>query len=121
MTTWYPDTCACAIEYSDDGLLTQLAVLATCTKHSSVANANLLTTLFAHNSQKNTVIAWLVAKYSINITNGVPFVAMYNVNAPIANDPVIVTGLTKVAPTAVPIAQAAVNTQFGANAVSIVS
>lgn len=130
MTIWKPDTCDCEVEYSDDGNFTLIAVRNKCAKHASVALANHLTTLLAHNRKKNNVVNWLVATHKLTpdpITGTLPFSANFNFAAAMANDPVVVTGVgaalaARASATTVAQVRSTASTQFGgATVVNIVN
>jgi hypothetical protein len=57
MTVWHPDTCGCAVEYTDDLNFTYRRTHAACSRHASVADTpQHLAQLLAENQQKNIIV-----------------------------------------------------------------
>lgn len=96
MTRWYPDTCDCVIDYSDDGNFTLVSVQKKCAKHAAVAQVDHLATLFSHNRLKNRAMKWLTDKYgsaAFDADGNLLVSINYDRGAAADNDPVLVTGL----------------------------
>jgi hypothetical protein len=68
MTTWYPDTCGCSIEYTDDGNFSWIASHANCPKHASLSGAAHLSAVQAHNGRRNNVINYMLGQGYTNVT-----------------------------------------------------
>jgi hypothetical protein len=63
MTRWFPDTCACVVDYDDNLKVT--AVVKKCAKHANTADdASHFETVLAHNRKKNGVYSAVVDQLS---------------------------------------------------------
>lgn len=115
MTTWYPDTCGCVLEYTDDGNFTFIQTKNACVKHAPLAGtANHLATVFTHNRAKNTAAQWVDSKFTLTVRG------FYNPSTgPVAVDPVQIAGHGMTGQTLIN-AQSQVDAHFGAGNVVLV-
>ena len=61
MTIWRPDTCACAVEYTDDGNLAYVRSLTACPHHTPHTSGH-LAQMLAENRQKNDIVNQIIAR-----------------------------------------------------------
>ena len=110
MTLWYPDTCACQVQYDDD--LKHVSSPAKCAKHAAHDGQDHFDAVLAHNRAKNAVLNDLVA----NGVDATSIAVTYDQDEPTDDDPITVTGLPAADKKS---RQAALNAKFGAGKVKV--